>query len=95
MSQYENAHDDIPAFEPWLMVLSSSILPEIIATQLPPSFFIPAIVTTVVLFLTGLLMLRRQTLERRRLAHARVSSTPRREAQVFDRTPLTPGGVPS
>jgi hypothetical protein len=77
------------------MVLSSSILPEIVATQLPASFFIPAIVTTVVLFLTGLLMLRRQTLERRRLAHTRASPTPRRGAQVFDRTPLESGGVAS
>ena len=68
MSQYENSHDDTPAFEPWLVVLGSSIVPEIVATQLPPQFFVPAIVATVTLFVTGLVMLRRQTVRRREIA---------------------------
>ena len=66
MSQFENTHDDVPRFEPWLAVLASSVVPEIVAMYLPPEFFIPAIAATVGLFLTGLLMLRRQT--QRRLA---------------------------
>ena len=95
MSQFENSHDDTPAFEPWLVVLASSILPEIIATQLPPSFFIPAIVATVVLFLTGLLMLRRQTLARRRLVESRTSPVTRRSVQVAGRESLEPERVAS
>ena len=71
MSEYENAHDDGPAFEPWLAVLASSIVPEIVATRLPPEFFVPAIVATVTLFATGLLMLRRQTMRRARVTESR------------------------
>jgi len=71
VSEYENAHDDGPAFEPWLAVLSSSIVPEIVATRLPPEFFVPAIVATVTLFVTGLVMLRRQTVRRRRVTESR------------------------
>ena len=67
MSEFENTHDDSPRFEPWLGVLASSVVPEIIAMYLPPPFFIPAIIATAGLFLTGLLMLRRQT-QRRLLA---------------------------
>jgi len=89
VSQYENSHDDSPAFEPWLVVLASSIVPEIIATQLPPSFFIPAIVATVVLFATGLLMLRRQTLERRRLAESRAAGS-RQTSRGFEPQSLEP-----
>jgi len=89
VSQYENSHDDSPAFEPWLVVLASSIVPEIIATQLPPSFFIPAIVATVVLFATGLLMLRRQTLERRRLAESRDAGS-RQTSRGFEAQSLEP-----
>jgi hypothetical protein len=77
VSQYENSHDDTPRFEPWLAVMLSSLVPEIVAIYLPPWFFIPAVVLTVALFLTGLVMLRRQTLRRRLQAADATTSHPR------------------
>jgi len=82
VSEYENAHDDSPAFEPWLAVLASSIVPEIVATRLPPEFFVPAIVATVTLFVTGLVMLRRQTVQRRRATESRPRPETTRYAQL-------------
>jgi hypothetical protein len=94
VDKYENSHDDTPRFEPWLAVLASSIVPEFVALYLPPEFFVPAILTTVVLFLTGLLMLRRQTL-RRRLADTRAPSRDRRHAGSVDGTRFEPEGLAS
>lgn len=95
MSEYENAHDDTPAFEPWLVVLLSSIVPEIVATRLPPQFFVPAIVATVTLFVAGLVMLRRQTVQRRRLAESRTTPGKRQVARVFEGRALEAEGVGS
>ena len=75
MAEYENSHDDAPKFEPWLAVMASSVVPEFVALYLPPQFFVPAIVTTVALFVTGLVMLRRQT-RRGRLTETRATSRP-------------------
>jgi hypothetical protein len=56
---------------------------------LPRQFFIPAIVATVTLFLTGLFMLRRQTV-RRRLQAMHAEPEPRRAARPYERRPLEP-----
>jgi len=64
MSNHQQAHDDdIPRFEPWLGVMASSLIPAVIALY-ASRFLIPSIVATVALFLTGLLMLRRQRVRR-------------------------------
>ena len=94
MSEYENSHDDTPRFEPWLAVLAASIVPEFVALYLPPQFFVPAILTTVALFLTGLVMLRRQTL-RCRLAEPATRSSNHPVAQRIESTRLEPEGLAS
>ena len=65
MSNHQRADDDdIPRFEPWLGVTASSLIPAVIALY-ASRVLIPSIVATVALFLTGMLMLRRQTVRRR------------------------------
>jgi hypothetical protein len=67
MSDKSNTHDDgTPRAEPWLAVMASSILPPVAALYLPAPFLVPLIVVTVVLFGSGLLMLRRQNTRRAR-----------------------------
>jgi len=92
VTEYENSHDDTPRFEPWLAVLASSVIPEFVALYLPPQFFVPAILTTVALFVTGLVMLRRQTL-RRRQTEMRASSRPL--ARPVEHARLEPEGLAS
>lgn len=94
MAEYENSHDDTPRFEPWLAVLAASVVPEFVALYLPAQFFIPAILTTVALFSTGLVMLRRQTL-RRRLAEISTPSSTRLVARRIESTRLEPEGLAS
>lgn len=62
--------EDIPRFEPWLAVMSSSFVPIAIALYLEGRFLAPLVVTTVGLFLSGLMMLRRQTVRRRAMEGA-------------------------
>jgi len=65
MSNHQHADDDdIPRFEPWLGVTASSLIPAVMALY-ASRVLIPSIVATVALFLTGMLMLRRQTVRRR------------------------------
>lgn len=67
MSKYQASHDeDIPRFEPWLGVLFASLLPVIVALFVPHAFVVPLIVTTLLLFVAGLVMLRFQSQRRRR-----------------------------
>jgi hypothetical protein len=60
MSEYENANDDIPRFEPWLGVMSSAVVPALLTVYVPSRFLVPLIAVTVGLFAAGLVMLRRQ-----------------------------------
>jgi hypothetical protein len=94
VSQFENTHDDIPRFEPWLAVMICSVVPEIVAAYLPPIFFVPAIVLTVTLFLTGLLMLRRQT-ARRRLEATRAAADTRPISRSYEPRRLEAEGMAS
>jgi uncharacterized membrane protein YfcA len=82
VSVYENSHDDIPRFEPWLGVMASSAGPALIALYLP-RYFVPLIVAAVALFLASLVMLRRQTV-RRRLRQPRMLPAPLSVARSFD-----------
>ena len=88
-----DSHDeDIPRFEPWLAVMASSFIPIVIALNLHARFLAPLVVATVVLFLAGLMMLRRQTV-RRGLAEAnRPPSGARSTARSFERETLEIGG---
>ncbi len=71
MSQHQNAHDhdDIPRFDAWFGVMVSSLVPVILAL-FAQSFAIPLIACTVLLFVTGLVLLsvqsRRKAAERAR-----------------------------
>jgi hypothetical protein len=65
MSEYKNTHDDIPQFEPWLGVMASSVIPVVIALYFHSRYLLPLIVAAVALFLASLVMLRRQTIQRR------------------------------
>ena len=63
----QHSHDDdLPRFEPWLGVMASSLIPLVIALYLHSRYFIPAVAVAVALFLAALVMLRRQTVHRRR-----------------------------
>jgi len=88
-----DSHDeDIPRFEPWLAVMASSFVPIVIALNLHARFLAPLVVATVVLFLAGLMMLRRQTV-RRGLAEAnRPPSGARSTDRSFERQILEIGG---
>jgi uncharacterized membrane protein YfcA len=67
MSNYENHHaDDVPRFEPWLGVMLSAFAPAIVVLYLPPTYLVPLVTITAILFAAGLFMLRRQTLRRAR-----------------------------
>jgi hypothetical protein len=74
--------------------MASSVVPEIVAAYLPSQFFVPAIVATVTLFVSGLVMLRRQTV-RRRLRAADATAPTRPRARSFTARPLEPEGVES
>jgi hypothetical protein len=65
-SHYQNGDDDGPRSEPWLGVMASSIVPLVIAANVHGRYLVPLVVVTVVLFLAGLVMLRLQTMRRRR-----------------------------
>jgi hypothetical protein len=66
MSDHPNYHDDdVPRFEPWLGVMASAILPPILALYVHARFLVPLIAAAVALLLTGIVMLRRQTVRRR------------------------------
>ena len=62
MSEYENSHEDIPRFEPWLGVMLSAVVPALGTVYAPSAFLVPLIVATAALFVGSLIMLRRQTL---------------------------------
>lgn len=67
MSNSQTSHDeDIPRFEPWLGVLSASLVPVLVALFVPHGFAVPLIVMTVLLFVAGLVMLRLQSWRRTR-----------------------------
>jgi hypothetical protein len=66
MSEYENPHEDIPRFEPWLGVMLSAVVPALATVYVPRAFLIPLIIATAALFTGSLVMLRRQTLARER-----------------------------
>ncbi len=66
MSEYQNTHDDdVPRFEPWLGMIAGSVLPLGAAVYLPSAFPV-LMVLTVLLFVSGLVMLRLQTVRRAR-----------------------------
>ena len=66
MSEYQNTHDDdVPRFEPWLGMIAGSVLPLGAAVYLPNAFPV-LMVLTVLLFVSGLIMLRLQTVRRAR-----------------------------
>jgi uncharacterized membrane protein YjjP (DUF1212 family) len=66
MSQYQNPHDeDIPRYEPWLGMMGASFVPVTLLLFLHGQFAGPLIGASVILFAGSLLMLRRQTTQRR------------------------------
>ena len=66
MSEYQNTHDDdAPRFEPWLGMIAGSVLPLGAAVYLPSAFPV-LMILTVLLFVSGLIMLRLQTVRRAR-----------------------------
>ena len=66
MSEYQNTHDDdVPRFEPWLGMIAGSVLPLGAAVYLPSAFPV-LMILTVLLFVSGLIMLRLQTVRRAR-----------------------------
>jgi hypothetical protein len=66
MSTYENDNDDdMPRFEPWLRVMTSAFVPGIGILYLP-QYLVPLVAIAAVLYVAGLVMLRRQTLRRAR-----------------------------
>ncbi len=88
MSEYKNSHnqhgdDDGPGSEPWLGVMATSIVPLVIAANVHGRYLVPLVVATVTLFLAGLVMLRFQTIRRRR-ERGRIESG----ARSFDGEPL-------
>jgi len=93
MSQYENSHDDIPRFEPWVGVLAASLVPAALTLYLPGEYLIPLIVGTGVLFLASLLMLRRQSNQKRTRGEQAPPSELRPAARAFDRAPLEMEGA--
>jgi hypothetical protein len=85
MSNHQHSpNEDIPRFEPWLAVMGSSLFPPLIALFVDHRFLIPSIVATVVLFLAGVLMLRRQTVWRRLEQQKRPLPGARSVARSFD-----------
>src|SRR4051812_16524598 len=71
MSEYKNSHyqhddDDGPRSEPWLGVMATSIVPLVIAANVHGRYLVPLVVVTIALFLAGVVMLRVQTMRRRR-----------------------------
>jgi hypothetical protein len=98
MSTHQNhlaqSHDEeIPRLEPWLWVLASSVIPVILALYAHSGFVIPSIAATVVLFLTGLVMLRRDTVRRRREEQRRPLPATRSVARSRDGEPLEMEGA--
>ena len=92
MSEFKNSHyqdgdDDGPRSEPWLGVLAASIVPLVIAANVHGRYLVPLGVVTVVLFLAGLVMLRRQTIRQRR-EHRRTEPRARSLAPASDGEPL-------
>ena len=80
MSEYQNTHDDdVPRFEPWLGMIAASVLPLGAAVYLPSAFPV-LMVLTVLLFVSGLIMLRLQTVRRAREQN-RAQSTIRPEVR--------------
>ena len=80
MSEYQNTHDDdVPRFEPWLGMIAGSVLPLGAAVYLPSAFPV-LMVLTVLLFVSGLIMLRLQTVRRAREQN-RAQSTIRPEVR--------------
>jgi len=66
MSQNEEFHNDaISRFEPWLGVMASAVVPVVASLYLPGRFWLPLVIVTAALFLTSLVMLRRQSIRRR------------------------------
>ncbi len=57
------SNDDVPRFEPWLGVLVASLVPVAVGIAVP-SIFIPSAITTGVLFVTSLVMLKVQSAKR-------------------------------
>jgi hypothetical protein len=76
MSNQQHHHEDVPRFEPWLRVMFASLFPAAAASYAPPSFLVPLLVVTVGLFVGGLIMLRRQSMQRRRQPRPRASLQP-------------------
>lgn len=85
MSAYPDVHDDgIPRFEPWLRVMASAFIPVFLALFVHSRFQLPLIVATAALFLAGLVMLRRQTIQRRVDRASRKPPDARRIARSFE-----------
>lgn len=59
MPPKDDLHDDVPRYEPWLGVMSASFV-TVIAALFLPSLLVPLLVLTAILFVTSLVMLRRQ-----------------------------------
>lgn len=89
--QYDREGPDgegIPRFEPWLRVLASSLIPAILALYLHSRFLIPSIVATVLLFVGGLVMLRRDAVRRRVQEQKHLLPAARSVARPLDVEPL-------
>jgi ferric-dicitrate binding protein FerR (iron transport regulator) len=92
MSEFKNSHDqndydDGPRSEPWLGVMASSIVPLVIAANVHGRYLAALSVAALVLFLAGLVMLRRQTVQRRR-ERRRTEPGARSSARASDGAPL-------
>lgn len=84
---------DIPRFDPWLRVLASSVIPVVLALYVHHRFLIPAVVAAVVLFLAGLVMLRRDTVRRRLKAQTPSLPGAQSVARSIDGEPLEMEGA--
>jgi len=73
MSNHDSEHDpsNEPRFDTWLAVTGSSVIPASVALAAPPEFFIPLCVSSAFLFVTGLVILKRQDSRRSRASEPR------------------------
>ena len=88
MSEYQNTHyNDDPRFEPWLGVIASSVLPLVAGFLFPAALGASVVVLSVLLFVTGLIMLRLQTIRRAREQNrgAKPPLVPMAQLQLEDR----------
>jgi len=91
---HHNAHDDGPRFDAWLAVMSSSVIPVLIAIFLPAAALAPLVAAGVLLFVAGSVMLRLQSARQRREQTVQSSAMPS-PTPTRDTTPVTVEGAAS